>query len=150
MNKHFYNGPEIEIGKDFIRLKKKNLKLSYQDIKSIMIIKTRIDRAWLLYILAGIIAFAFILFLVFTVIQGLYSDSGFIARSGLFYRRRGMTILMFIFIGGPLFIIYKVKKYFQRPLMLVIKWDHHDFRIKISDMGIKVRDLELFLEGKIN
>jgi hypothetical protein len=56
---------------------------------------------------------------------------------------------MFFFIGGPFFIIFRIKKYFKKYLMLVINWDHNDFRIKISDLGINVYELKKFLEGKI-
>ena len=56
---------------------------------------------------------------------------------------------MFFFIGGPLFIIFKVKKYFRKYEMLVIQWDHDEFRIKISDLRLKVNDLKVFFEGKI-
>ena len=33
--------------------------------------------------------------------------------------------------------------------MLVIKWDHEDFRIKISDIGQNVDELTMFFESKI-
>ena len=56
---------------------------------------------------------------------------------------------MFFFIGGPFFIIVKIKKYFKKYLMLVIKWDHHDYRIKISDLGINVSKLKGYFEGKM-
>ena len=57
--------------------------------------------------------------------------------------------LIFIFIGGPFYIIFKIKKYFKRYLMLIIKWKHSDFRIKISDLGINVNELRMYLEGKM-
>ena len=149
MNKSFYNGPKLEIGKDYIRIKKRKTRLNYQDIRLNSIKKARPDRAWLLYIIAGLIGLMVILYLFYLVIQGLFSESDFIARSGLFYRKRGIVVVMFILIGGPLFIIYKIKKYFKRDLRLIIKWYHHDFRIKISDMGIKASDLKMFLEERI-
>ena len=149
MNKHFYKGPKIEIGKDYIRIKKRNIRLSYQEIKSIRIKKTRIDRAWLFYILTGFAGLSIILFLFYIFIQGLFNDTAILARSGLFYRKRIIVLLMFFFIGGPFFIIIKIKKYFKKDLMLVINWEHHDFRIKISDIGIDVYKLKMFFEGKL-
>lgn len=149
MNKRFYNGSKIEIGKDYIKIKRRNIRLSYQDIKLISIKNTRLDRAWLIYIIAGIISFSIILFLFYIVIQGLFSDSTILMRSGLFYRKRMIILLMFFFIGGPFFIIIKVKKYFKKYLMLVINWKHHDFRIRISDLGINAYELKIFFEGKV-
>jgi hypothetical protein len=149
MNKPFYNGPKIEIRKDYIKIKKRNIILNYEDIKSISIKHTRLDRAWFLYIIAGIISFSIILFLFCIVIRDLFSDSNTLVRSGLFYRKRMMILLMFFFIGGPLFIIVKIRKYFKTYLMLVINWKHHDFRIKISDMGINAYELKNFLENKV-
>ena len=149
MNKHFYNGPKIEIRKDYIKIKERNIKLNYHDIKSISIKNTRLNRAWLLFIIAGIIAFSIIFSFFYLVIQGLFSDSSILSSSGLFYRKRIIIPLMFFFIGGPFFIIFRIKKYFKKYLMLVINWDHNDFRIKISDLGINVYELKKFLEGKI-
>jgi hypothetical protein len=148
MNKHFYNGPKVEIGKDFIKIKERNIKLSYQDIKLISIKNARVNRVWLLYIIAGIIGFSIILFLFCIVLQGLFSDSPKFAISGIFYRKRTIILFMLLFIGGPSFIIYKIKKYFKKYLMLIIQWDHHDFRIKISDLRINVNELRIFLESK--
>ena len=149
MNKHFYNGQKIDIGKDYIKIKERNIRLSYQDIKVISIKYTRLDRAWFIYIIAGIIAFSIILYIFFIVVQGLYSDSTMLRTSGLFYRKRILILLMFFFISGPFFIVFKVKKYFKKYLMLVINWNHHDFRIKISDLGRSVYDLKMFFEGKV-
>jgi len=149
MNKYFYTGPKIEIGKDSIKIKERNIRLSYQDIKSIRIKYTRLDRAGLLYIIAGIIALSLILFLFFIFIHGLFSDTTILRTSGLFYKRRMIILLLFFFTGGPFFIIFKVRKYLKKYLMLVISWDHHDFRIKISELGRDVNDLKTFFEGKV-
>ena len=55
---------------------------------------------------------------------------------------------MFIFIGGPFFIITRIKKYFKKYLILIIRWDHDEFRIKISDLGINASELKIFFESK--
>lgn len=149
MNRHFYKGPKIEIRKDYIKITKRNILLSYQDIKLISIKNTRLDRAWYLYIIAGIIAISIILYVFFMVIRGLINDSTILTNSGLYYRKHLISVFMFFFIGGPLFIIIKVKKYFKKYLMLVIHWDHHDFRIKISDLKINVYELKTFLKSKV-
>ena len=33
--------------------------------------------------------------------------------------------------------------------MLVIRWKHRDFRIRISDLKINVQDLKVFLESRV-
>jgi len=149
MNKPFYSGPKIEIRKDFIKIKKRNITLNYDDIRRISIKHTRLDRAWFLYILAGVITFLIILFLFCIVIRDLFGDSNTLVRNGLFYRKRMMILLMLFFIGAPLFIIVKVKKYFRKYLMLVINWKHNDFRIRISDLGITAYELKNFFENKV-
>jgi hypothetical protein len=148
MNNPFYNGPKIEIGKDFIRIKKGNTRINFLDIKSIRIKKTRIDRVWIIYILTGLIALSIILFAFWYFIMGLFVDPGMVNQR-LYTGKRVMILWMLLFIGGPFFIILKIKKYFRKHLMLVIKWDHHDFRIKISEMKINALELKSFFEGKI-
>ena len=70
MNKSFFNGPKIEIGREYIRLKKRNIRLTYQDIKLISIKNARIERAWLLYIIAGLIGLLIILYLFYQPLLG--------------------------------------------------------------------------------
>jgi hypothetical protein len=149
MNKPFYNGSGIEISKDFIRIKKGNYRIDYKDILSIRIKKTRIDRAWIIYILTGLIALSIILFVFCYFIAGLFFDPGLVNQK--FYTgKRVMILWMLLFLGGPFFIILKIKKYFRKHMMLIIKWGHHDFRINISGMNINLHELERFLEGKID
>ena len=148
MNKSFYNGPEIEIGETCIKIKKRNIKISYRDDGSIRIVDARLHRAWLLYILAGIAAMSLILLLFIMVIRGVFGDSAGWPNGGVFFRRRTIIPFMFIFIGGPVFIYMKIRKYFRKYPMLVIRWDHHDFRIRVSDLHVDAGDLKTFLETK--
>jgi hypothetical protein len=148
MNKSFYNGPKIEIRTDYIKIKKRNIILRYQDIKLIKIKNTRLTRVWFLYIIAGTIAFLIILYFFFLFIRGLINDSTILSGNGLYYRKHLISLFMFFFIGGPLFILIKVKKYFKNYPMLIIIWGNKDFRIKISDLGINVFKLKQFFEGK--
>jgi len=148
MNRHFYNGSKIEIGKDYIKIKERNIRLNYQEIKSISIKNTRIHRAWLIYVIAGIVACCIILSLFCLLIHGLISNAAALRNSGLFYRKHVVVLLVFFFTGGPFFIVWKVKKYFKKYLMLIIKWDHDDFRIKISDLRINKNDLKKFFADK--
>jgi len=149
MSNHFYDGPKLKIGKDFIKIKERNILLDYSEIKSVSIRTSRLSKAWLLYIISGMIAMSVILILLFMVVYGLLTDSGAFAGNRLFTNRRIIILLMLIFIGGPFFIVYKIQKYFRKYLMLIIRWDHRDFRIKISDLKIDVNELKVFLERKI-
>jgi len=149
MKKLFYSGPEIEIGKDYLKIKKRNTRINFRDINSVSIKNARIDRAWLLYAISGIAGLAIILCLLVLVIRDLYGDSSGLAGSGLFVRKRTIIPLMLLFIGGPFFILMKIKKYFRKYLVLIIRWDHHDFRIRISGLKINAYKLKSFFEGKI-
>ena len=149
MKKQFYSGPKIEIGQDHIKIKEQNIRLNYKDIKSIGIKNTRLSRKWLLYLVTGVLAFIVILGIFFLFIRGSIDDQAHVPGSGFYNRKHSISLLMFIFIGGPLVILFKVKKYFRKHIMLVIKWENADFRIKISDMGIDANELKMFLERKI-
>jgi hypothetical protein len=149
MIKPFYSNPKIEIRKDFIKLKEKNIKLGYTEIRSVSIRNARVERAGLIYIITGIIGFLIILCLFYIVLRGLFSDSSWLANRGIFRSKRTIIVLMFFFIGGPAFIYYKIKKYFRKQLMLIIHWDHKDFRIKIPDIKINIDELKKFFEEKI-
>lgn len=149
MNKPFYSGPKIEIGRDFIKIKKGNTRIYYPDIKSISIKHSRLNRAWFLYILTGMIALSIILFAFWYFIMGLFVDPGFVNQK-LYTGKRVMILWMLLFLGGPFFIILKIKKYFKRHMMLIIKWDHHDFRIKTSGLKINLSEFERFLKDKID
>jgi len=149
MAKRFYNGPQIEINDDYIYIKDKNIKLKYQDIKSIKVKYSRLSKAWILFILIGIISLSIILYLYILVIQGVFFDSSLLSINGIFYRKRMLVLLIFILIGGPFYIIFKIKKYFKKYLMLIIKWDHSDFRIQILPLSINVNELRMFLGRKI-
>jgi len=147
MNKSFYNGPRILISEDFIKIKDRNLRLEYKDILLVAVRKTRIDKWWLLYILAGIILCLTILYLFFLTIKGITNDSGILA-GGNYHRNRFITVLVFFFIGSPVFIIGKIKKYFKKHLMLIINWEHGEFRMKISSMGISEDELKNYFTVK--
>jgi hypothetical protein len=49
----------------------------------------------------------------------------------------------------PIVISYRIARYLTRPLMLIIKWDKGEFRIKFSELGISVAELKSFLAGKV-
>ena len=149
MNKHFCHGKEIVIGTGFIWLKEKNLRLSYDAIRSVSIRMARLHRAGLFYIIAGMAALALILGLFMAGITGLLDHPENPAILGLFNRRHGISLLLFFFIGGPAFIIARIRKYFRKYPMLVIRWKHRDFRIRISDLKINVQDLKVFLESRV-
>ncbi|MCX6252823.1 MAG: ATP-binding protein [Bacteroidetes bacterium] len=63
MNKHFYDGPKLKIGKDFIKIKQRNILLDYAEIKSISVKNTRLNKAWLLYLLSILFKKVFVIFL---------------------------------------------------------------------------------------
>ena len=149
MTKRFYIGPKIEIREDYINIKDKSIKLKYQDIRSIKIKYSRLNKAGILFVLIGIISLLIILYLFILVIQGVFIDSSLLSNNGFFFKKRVLILLVFIFIGGPFYIIFKIKKHFKKYLMLIIKWKHSDFRIQISELGINVNELWMYLEGKI-
>ncbi len=149
MNKHFCHGKEILIGSEFIWLKEKNIRLRYDAISSVSIRMARLHRAGLLYIIAGMTALAVILGLFMAGIIGFLSHPENPAILGLFNRRHGISLLLFLFIGGPAFIISWIRKYFRKHMMLVIRWKHRDFRTRISELKINVQELKIFLEERV-
>ncbi|MEI6683324.1 MAG: hypothetical protein WCO44_11880 [Bacteroidota bacterium] len=149
MNKHFCHGKGIVIGSEFIWLKEKNTRLSYDAIRSVSIRKARLHRAGLLYIIAGMTALAVILGLIMAGIIGLLVHPENPAIQGLFNRRHGISLLLFLFIGGPAFIISWIRKYFRKHMMLVIRWKHRDFRTRISELKINVQELKVFLSSRV-
>jgi hypothetical protein len=150
MSKHFYNGSKLEISTSGIKIKKRNIKLTYPEITRITIKRTRLSRAGLLIIIAGALVIIAILFLFFLFIRGAFSDATFSSHGGLYYRKRVVVALLVFFIGGPLFIFVKIRKYFPKHEMLVISWKHHDYRVKLSDLGVNASELKRFLEDKVS
>ena len=148
MNKPFCRGPNIVIGNDFIRLKETDTKLTYGELRSVSIRNVRVHRAGLLFILAGVVALVLILWLFLYAIIGLGNDTANPASHAIFYRKHGISLVLFLFIGGPVFIVSKTRKYFKKYPMLVIRWGSRDFRIKIADLDKNADELRMFFDGK--
>jgi hypothetical protein len=149
MKNSFYNGPKIEIGEHYIKIKKKDLRLSYSEIKSADIKNTRSDRFWLVYIIAGIIIILIFLYFLFLTIQGLMNGSSFITGNGHRNNYKSLAFIIAFLTGVPLFIISRIKKYFRKYPVMIIVWKKHEFRIKISELGIKENELKSFIESKV-
>ena len=110
MTTYFYNGPKISIAEDYVRIKEKNIKLDYKEIKSISIQTTRLDKEWMLFIIGGLLISLFLLFVFCLIIQSLLNDSSVLSSRGPYERKSFSQLLVLIFIGVPVFIIIKIKK----------------------------------------
>ena len=148
MNKPFCRGPNIVIGSDYIRLKETDTKLVYSEIRSVSIRNARLHRAGLLFILSGVVALALIFWLFLYAIIGLGNDTANPASHAIFYRKHGISLVLFLFIGGSVFIVTKTRKYLKKYPMLVIRWGGRDFRIKISELDKNAEELTMFFESK--
>ena len=147
MKEILYNGPELTIRNDGIRIKKKKLVLSYQEISSIRIKRARLSRFWLLYILSGILLNAFIIFLIYRFLMNFYlmADS----QNGHFhYARRSQGMIIGILVLIPIGITMWMTKYFKKSNMLIIRWNRSEYRIKTDDLHITLSELKRYLEGK--
>ena len=143
-----YNGPEIAIRIDGIRIKKRKITLKYDDISSIKIRKARISRFWLLFILSGIVLNIFLIFLLYHILTDFYFISDTHHRSIQNARRSQGMIIGFLVIL-PVVISLWMQKYFRRFNMLIIIWNHSEFRIKLDDLHISTSELKGYLEGRV-
>ena len=149
MKNILYNGPRLVIKADGIKIRKRNLKQSYPEITSITIKKARLTRGWLGLILLGIILDIVFVYLLYFFLVNFYDLSGFHA-GHLHYSRRSPGIVIGILLVLPIFISFRIRRYFTRPVMLIIKWDRGEFRMKFSEINIPVAELKRYLEGKVN
>jgi hypothetical protein len=58
-------------------------------------------------------------------------------------------MLIGILLVLPVVISFRISRYFTKPVMLIIKWDRGEFRMKFSELGISVGELKQYLEGKV-
>ena len=149
MKEILYNGPRLVIKSDGIKIRKRNLKLSYPEITSITIKKARLTRGWLGLILLGIILDIVLVYLLYLFLFHFY-DLSDIHAGHLRYSRRSPGIVIGILLVLPIFISFRIRRYFTRPVMLIIKWGRGEFRMKFSEINITVAELKRYLEGKVN
>jgi hypothetical protein len=140
-----YSGPNLAIKNDGIRIKKRNITLNYSDISSVTIRKARLTRGWLGLILLGIVLNIAILYLLYMFLNQFYFLSDIRVAH---YPRRSSGIIIGILIILPIIITLSITKYFRKQSMLIIKWDHDEFRIKLSELNIQEGELKRYLEGK--
>jgi len=148
VNRYLCNGPKIAIGQDHIGLKERNTRLDYRDIRSVSIINARSHRAWLFYVVAGTAGLVVILLLLYLVIRGFINDPATSPGNSFYYRKHAISILFFFFIAGPVYLISRLRKYSRKQPMLIIRWEKHEYRIRVSELGVRAIDLKRFLEGK--
>jgi hypothetical protein len=143
-----YNGTRLVIKSDGIKIRKRNLMISYPEITSITIKKARLTRGWLGLILLGVILDIVLVYLLYLFLVNFYGLSDF--HGGHFhYSRRSPGIVIGILLVLPIFISFRIRRYFTRPVMLIIKWDRCEFRMKFSEINIPVAELKRYLEGKV-
>ncbi len=148
MKDYLYNGPKLAIRIDSIRIKKRKINLAYQDISSVRISKAGLKRGWVGIILLGIMLISLLIYILYLFLAHFYFISD--AHSGHFnYPRRSPGILIGILVILPVVIFLSIKKYFRRHIMLIIKWDHDEFRIKLQELNISLSVLKRYLEGKV-
>ncbi len=148
MKEILYNGPRLVIKTDGIMIRKRNLMLSYPEITTIIIKKARLTRGWLELILLGVILDIVLVYLLYLFLMNVYDLSDL--HGGHFhYARRSSGIVLGILLVLPIVITFRISRYFTRPVMLIIKWDHGEFRMKFSDLKISVAELKSYLEGKV-
>jgi formate/nitrite transporter FocA (FNT family) len=126
-------------------MRKRNITLKYSDISSISIRKARLTRGWLGLILLGIGLNILILCMLYQFLNQFYFASDFHVPH---YPRRSSGIIIGILVILPVIISLRISKYFRKQLMLIIKWDHEEFRIKLSELNIPETELKRYLEGK--
>lgn len=148
MKEILYSGPKLVIKSDGIRIRKEKLTIPYPEISSVTIKKAHVTRGWLGMLLLGIILDIVILYLLYQFVVNVYDLSDL--HGGHFhYPRRSSGMVLGILLALPIIISYYVSRYFTRPLMLVIKWDGGEFRIKFSELHLTVAELKSYLEGKV-
>ncbi|TRZ71940.1 MAG: hypothetical protein D4R97_06315 [Bacteroidetes bacterium] len=143
-----YNGPRLVLKMDGIKIRKRNLMISYPDITSITIKKARLARGWLGLILLGVILDIALVFLLYLFLVNFY-DLPDVHGGHFHYSRRSSGIVIGILLVLPIFISFRIRRYFKRPVMLIIKWDRGEFRMKFSELNISVAELKRYLEGKV-
>jgi hypothetical protein len=143
-----YNGPRLVIKSDGIKIRKGNLKLSYPEITSITIKKARLTHGWLGLILLGVILDIVLVYLLYFFLVNFF-DLSVVSGGHFHYSRRSPGIVIGILLVLPIFISFRIMRYFMRPVMLIIKWDRGEFRIKFSELNISVAELKRYLEGKV-
>ena len=149
MKEILYNGPRLVLKSDGIKIRKRNLNLSYPEISSITIKKARLTRGWLGLILLGIILDILLIYLLYYFLVNFY-DLSDVHAAHFHYSRRSPGIVIGILLILPIFISFRIRRYFSRPVMLIIKWDRGEFRMKFSEINISVAELKGYLEGKVN
>jgi hypothetical protein len=148
MKEVLYNGPKLTIRADGIMIRKRDLLISYPEIISITIQKARLTRGWLGLILLGVMLNIVLICLLYLFLVNFYDLSD--VHGGHFhYSRRSPGIMIGILLALPAFISFRIARYFTKPVMLIIKWDHGEFRMKFSELKISVAELKRYLEGKI-
>jgi len=148
VNEILYSGPKIVIKSDGIKIRKRNLFISYPEIISITIKKARLTRGWLGLIFLGVILDIGIIYLLYHFLVNVYDLPG--VHGGHFhYSRRSTGIVLGILLVLPIVISFRISRYFSRPVMLIIKWDGEEFRMKFSEINVSVDELKRYLEGKV-
>lgn len=147
MKDYLYNGPSLAIKNDGVRIKKRKITLNYKDISSINVRKASLMRGWLGMILLGLILIIVLLYLLYLFLDHFYFISD-VHGAQFHYARRSPGIIIGILVILPIIISLRIKKYFRKYVMLIIKWDHDEFRIKVSEMNIRAGELVRYFEGK--
>lgn len=143
-----YTGPRLVIKRDGIKIRKRNLTISYPEITSITIKKSRLTHGWLGLIVLGVILDIGLVYLLYLFVANVYDLSDL--HGGHFhYSRRSSGMVIGILLVLPIFISFRIRRYFTRPVMLIIKWDRGEFRMKFSEINISVAELKRYLEGKV-
>ena len=110
--------------------------------------KARLTRGWLGLILLGIILDIVLVYLLYLFMVNFY-DLLDLHGGHLHYSRRSPGIVIGILLVLPIFISFRIRRYFMRPVMLIIKWDRGEFRMKFSELNISVAELKRYFEGKV-
>ncbi len=143
-----YSGPRLVIKSDGIKIRKGNLKITYPEINSITIKKARLTRGWLGLILLGVILDFIFVYLLYLFLVNVY-DLSDLHGGHIHLPRRSSGVVLGILLVLPIVVTYRISRYFTRPLMLIIKWDRGEFRMKFSELNISVAELKNYLEGKV-
>jgi hypothetical protein len=143
-----YNGPKLSIRPDGIRIRRRKLTLDYPGITSITVKKARLTRGWLGLILLGITLDITLVYILYIFLDNYYDLSG-LNGIHVHYSRRSPGIVIGILLALPVFITFRIMRYFSRPLMLIIRWKDGEFRMPFRELGISVGELKQYLEGKV-
>ena len=143
-----YSGPRLVIKADGIKIRKGNLKITYPEISSITIRKARLTHGWLGLILLGVILDIILVYLFYIFMVKVY-DMSDLHGGHIHLPRRSSGVILGILLVLPIVITFRISRYFTRPLMLIIKWDRGEFRMKFSELNISVAELKSYLEGKV-